>query len=238
MTNAPKTARERARTEITGEILQIARQQLTRVGPGELSLRAVAREVGMVSSAVYRYFPSRDDLLTALLISAYDELGAAVEAADASVRRRDHYARRWLLSCRAIRAWAVEHRGDYALLYGSPVPGYAAPQSTIPAASRVTTVLVGIAVEAYAGRIDDAPWDDAVPRKLHRTLASARNFAAALQGADTDPPDELIVRTLMAWSTVFGTISFELFGHLVGAIEDHAVYFDAVTDRLARDLGL
>lgn len=237
MNSAPRTARERARAEITTEILQAARQQLTRVGPGELSLRAVAREVGMVSSAVYRYFPSRDDLLTALLISAYDELGSVAETADASVRRRDQFARRWLVSCQAIRAWAVEHRGDYALLYGSPVAGYAAPQATVPAASRVTTALVRIAVQAHAARTD-APPDVAIPRKLHRTLAGARDFAKALHDGAGDPPDELIVRTVMAWSTVFGTISFELFGHLVGAIDDHATYFDAVTERLGHDLQL
>src|SRR3954447_17534004 len=76
---APKTARQRAREDITAEILAAARARLAETGPGELSLRAVARDVGMVSSAVYRYFPSRNDLLTALLIAAYDELGAAVE---------------------------------------------------------------------------------------------------------------------------------------------------------------
>src|SRR4051794_8028156 len=94
-----RTARERARKEITGEILGAARTRLAEAGPGELSLRAVARDVGMVSSAVYRYFPSRDHLLTALLIHAYDELGAFAEAADDAVGDRADLTARWRATC-------------------------------------------------------------------------------------------------------------------------------------------
>src|ERR1700757_238703 len=83
--NAGRTARERARAELTREIKEEARRQLVTSGADGLSLRAVARELGMVSSALYRYFPSRDDLLTALIIDAYDAIGAAVEEAVAAV---------------------------------------------------------------------------------------------------------------------------------------------------------
>ena len=131
-----RTARERARKEITAEILAAARAQLREVGPGELSLRAVAREVGMVSSAVYRYFASRDELLTALLVDAYDALGSEVEAAAAD--RRGGFEARWVRVAVAVRDWAVAHPHEYALLYGSPVPGYQAPGDTIPAAATRT----------------------------------------------------------------------------------------------------
>ena len=79
--NAPRTARERARAELTREIKEGARRQLAATGADGISLRAVARELGMVSSALYRYFPSRDDLLTALIIDAYDAIGEAAEQA-------------------------------------------------------------------------------------------------------------------------------------------------------------
>src|ERR1700744_1415209 len=82
--SAPRTARERARTELTREIKEEARRQLAAAGADGLSLRAVARELGMVSSALYRYYPSRDELLTALIIDAYDAIGAAVEDAIAA----------------------------------------------------------------------------------------------------------------------------------------------------------
>src|SRR3954451_18833590 len=134
----PTTARERARAELTAEITDLARGQLATVGAAGLSLRAVAREVGMASSAVYRYFASRDELLTRLIIDGYDALGAAAEAADdpAAPPRE-----RWLAVCRAVRSWAREHPHEYALLYGSPVPGYRAPQDTVPAAARVGVLL-------------------------------------------------------------------------------------------------
>src|SRR3954469_4439944 len=85
--SAPRTARDFARIELTRAILASARAQLAEVGPGELSMRQIARELNRASSAVYRYFPSRDHLITALLIQCYEESGAAVEAAEAGVPR-------------------------------------------------------------------------------------------------------------------------------------------------------
>ena len=138
--NASRTARERVRAELTREITETARRHLATDGAAGLSLRAVAREMGMVSSAIYRYFPSRDDLLTALIIDGYNAIGDAVEQADGACRRDDHHGR-WLAVCRAVRDWALAHPHEYALVYGSPVPGYQAPEQTIGPASRVAAVL-------------------------------------------------------------------------------------------------
>lgn len=238
MTAKAPTARERARVEITAEILAAARERLTREGPGELSLRAVARDVGMVSSAVYRYFASRDDLLTALLLAAYNELGQAAEDADATVRNRSNHLERWRRSCRAIRDWAVAHPGDYALLYGSPVPGYAAPEDTIAAATRVTLVLVNIAVEAHQEGTQLPPPPKGTPKRLDRTLRDAIEFLAERGIASPKDAPEVAMRVIFAWSAIFGTISFELFGHLVGSVSDNDAYFEQVVIRLAADLGL
>src|SRR5262249_18072442 len=119
--NAGRAARERVRAELIREITEIARQQLATDGAAGLSLRAVAREMGMVSSAIYRYFPSRDDLLTTLIIDGYNAVGAAVEKAEAACPPED-YADRWLAGCRAVRDWALAHPHEYALVYGSPRP--------------------------------------------------------------------------------------------------------------------
>src|SRR6266511_833145 len=134
---------------MTDEIKAVARRRLAAEG-ANLSLRAVAREVGMVSSALYRYFPSRDDLLTALIIDAYNSMGEAGEAADAAVADRADLLGRWLAVTRGLRAWALERPHEYALLYGSPVPGYAAPQDTIGPASRPVVVLGAILSDAQA----------------------------------------------------------------------------------------
>ena len=196
-----RTARERARKEITAEILESARAQLREVGPGELSLRAVARDVGMVSSAVYRYFASRDELLTALIIAAYDELGAAAETADDAVEDRTDHLARWMATCKATRDWSVAHPHDYALIYGSPVPGYAAPQDTVMPATRVIVRLVEIIVGAHQAGSASAttvpPSEAADPSEV---VADAMAFIAERSEMSLEALPELVMRTLMAWS--------------------------------------
>ena len=236
MADAPRTARALARETLTREIRAAARARLATDGPVALSLRAVARDVGMVSSAVYRYFPSRDALLTALIVECYDELGAAVEDADAAVADRDDVAARWLAACRALRAWAVAHPAELGLLYGTPVPGYAAPRDTVDPATRVVRVLVTVVAAAHAAGGAPRPAPDGAPDAT-AVVDPARQFVAA-RGIVERAPTELVARTLMAWTTLFGTVSFEIFGHLVGSVADPEAWFDAVALRLAADLGI
>lgn len=218
-------ARARARAELTREIADVARRHLASDGAAALSLRAVARELGMASSAVYRYFPSRDDLITALILDAYDALGAAVEEAEAAVPRADLRGR-WHAACAATRAWAVAHPHEYALVYGSPVPGYAAPEATVGPAARVALVLTGVLVDAVtAGAVQAGPPPPADPM--------APGLAAQL-----GLPDSLAVPATLAWTSLFGMIGFELFGHTHNVVADHEAYFTEATDRLATSLNL
>lgn len=228
----PRLSRAENRAEQTRAILDRARAQLAEVGPAALSVRQIAREVGLVSSAVYRYFPSRDDLLTALIIEAYDDLGDAVERADAAVRRRGDLARRFLAVCDAIRRWALENPHEYALVYGSPVPGYAAPETTIASAGRVTGAFLTLAAaSAEAGQSVTAP-----TRRL--SVKERRALAPVREALGVPTADERVVRWLMAWSTVFGHVSLELFGHMHRGILDYDAHFAQVTGQLAADLGL
>ncbi len=225
--------RERARAEITAEILQAGRDQLATDGAAALSLRAVARELGMVSSAVYRYVASRDDLLTLLIIEAYDALGTAVEAAAAPARGRSPAAR-FVAAGRAVRTWAVANPHEYALLYGSPVPGYEAPQDTIGPASRATLALVGVVVDAHRAGVLQRPAGVpvAVSGPLHRDLAIIREAAGG------DLPDDVIVTMIAAWTQLFGFVSFELFGQTRNAIHEHAALLDATLGAMATTIGL
>ena len=156
-------ARQRVRAAVTADIVAEARRQVAEVGAGALSLRAVARELGMASSAMYRYFASRDELLTALIVEAYDALGVVAEDA-AEATAADKAFVRWQTVCRAIRRWAIEHPHEYVLLYGSPVPGYQAPQVTLAPASRVTLALAGLLRDAQASGELDAFDGPLVPR--------------------------------------------------------------------------
>jgi AcrR family transcriptional regulator len=221
--------RARARAEMTEEIKRIARRHLAVDGPN-LSLRAVARDLGVVSSAVYRYFESRDALLTALIIDGYDDLGAAVEQAEAAVMRRDLIGR-WLATGRAIRAWALANPHEYALLYGSPVPGYAAPQDTIEPATRPVWVLAGILHDAV---------DRGLPRGADRLPKAVRRDLDAIIRTPgfVGLPPTVLARGLTAWAQLFGTLSFELFGRLTNAITDYDAYYEHQLRAMAGYLGI
>ena len=228
---APRTARAVARAELTRAILDSASTQLAQVGPAALSVRAVARDLGMASSAVYRYFPSRDALLTALLIEAYDDLGESVEQADSRVRDRADVAARWHALCHAVRDWARAQPHRYALLYGSPVPGYAAPDDTVASATRVTTALLTLLSDAQAmGRTPVATLP--LTEEEREAVVPVRSF--------TDPvlDDAWVVRGLAAWATLFGNLSLELFGHMHRGILDYDAHFQQLVDQVAADLGL
>ena len=119
--------RAERREDVTARILEIGRRHLAEHGAAGLSLRAVTRDLGMVSSAVYRYVANRDELLTLLLVDAYSDQADAVAHAVATESGKG-WDERLLVAARAFRSWALAEPSRYALLYGSPVPGYAATQ--------------------------------------------------------------------------------------------------------------
>jgi len=140
------------------------------------------------------------------------------------------FAGRWLAVCRAVREWALEHPHEYALLYGSPVPGYKAPDDTVPAAMRDTVVLARIISEAHAaGALEPA---GPCPPALAGDMARVRSALIM------DVPDEVIARGLTAWAGLYGTVSFELFGQFNNVIEERAAYFDHTMALLGRLAGL
>jgi AcrR family transcriptional regulator len=221
-------ARARARIEVTAAIKDEARRQLAAEGAAKLSLRAVARELGMVSSALYRYFPSRDDLLTALIIDAYDSLGETAEAAHSAVADAGPL-RRWTAVCEAVRGWALGHPHEYALIYGTPVPGYIAPETTVPAASRVGLLLIGIVRDAHQ---DAGLTEPALPAELR---PEAERMAADLT---PDLPPGLTTALVAAWAELYGLVNFELFGQFHRIVEDREPFFRHAVERLARGVGL
>ncbi|MFC0508034.1 TetR/AcrR family transcriptional regulator [Micromonospora costi] len=222
--------RARVRAEMIGEIKAVARRHLATDG-ANLSLRAVARDMGMVSSAIYRYFPSRDELLTALILEAYDALGDAVEAADAAADPRDLRGR-WHAACRAARGWALAHPAEYALLYGTPVPGYAAPDDTVGPAQRPPLTLVGILRDGLAAGAITPPPAEELPAPVRADLAElAEAFFPGL-------PEALLARGMAGWTQLFGLISFELFGRINRSMAHRDAYFDHQIRLMADLVGL
>jgi AcrR family transcriptional regulator len=230
--NVIRGARERARIEVTAAIKAEANRQLAAEGASRLSLRAVARELGMVSSALYRYFPSRDDLLTALIVDAYDAVGAAAEEALARPVSADP-AELWTAVCCAVRSWALAHPHQYALIYGSPVPGYNAPLDTIAPASRVGLALLSVAEAAHALGALEVPADTGpLPEGMR---ADAWRLVREL---DRDLPVNFIPQLVAAWAQLFGLISFELFGHFNRVVEAREQFFERAAAGLARQAGI
>lgn len=200
------TPRSRAREQTMRDIVRIGRAHLATEGAAALSLRAVARDLGVVSSAVYRYVASRDELLTLLVVDGYGELGDAVDAALERVGREDH-AGRMVAIGRAVRAWALAEPATYALLFGSPVPGYEAPsEQTTEPGTRVARRLVEVWEDAWVAgalTLDDGP---VAPRRLARDLARIR------RDLGLTVPDQVVARGMFAWAALFGCVTWEVFG--------------------------
>jgi AcrR family transcriptional regulator len=225
------SARRRIRDEVTGEIKRTARRQLAEQGSAALSLRAVARELGMVSSAIYRYFPSRNELLTALIADACDAMGSTVEAAESAVRRRNLQGR-WLAVARASRAWALARPEEYALIFGATVPGVRTAAGTSRSVGQIPLLLLRILTDAAQAGHGPPAVGGQIPRALRTDLRSVR---ASLAPALTE---HQVAHALSAWTDLVGSINVEIFGQLRNVIQDQQGYFDYQMQAVGQRLGL
>jgi AcrR family transcriptional regulator len=196
--------RQETREKIEGQIVELGRRHLVSEGAAGLSLRAIARDLGMVSSAVYRYVASRDDLLTLLLVDAYSELAEAVDGArtTAAGSWRDQL----LAMARAVREWAVEQPARWALLYGSPVPGYHAPRErTLGPGTRVVGALFAATAEGIV--VGDIPQSNVA---VAQTLSS--DFDRLRDEFEFVGDDAAVAKCFALWAGLIGAISLEVFG--------------------------
>ncbi|MFD8091183.1 TetR-like C-terminal domain-containing protein [Streptomyces malaysiensis] len=211
-----------------------ARQLLVKLGAGGLSLDAVARDSGLALSEVEAVYPHRDDLLTALLIDAYDDSAAAMEQADAAAREAGASAgARLLAATRALRRWSFANPGEFTLVYGSPVPDYHAPQDTVPPASRTPAVLAGIVRSALeAGEL-------AAPRREVPGPPLLLPEAVQLFGGTPEAPySDLIERGIVLWSNLIGLLVFQVFSRTHDSVRDEAAFFDYAIAVAAEGIGL
>jgi AcrR family transcriptional regulator len=195
--------RQETREKIERQIIELGRRHLITEGAAGLSLRAIARDLGMVSSAVYRYVASRDDLLTLLLIDAYSELADAVDragAADGSWRDQ------LLAMAHAVRAWAIDQPARWSLLYGSPVPGYHAPRERTvgPGTRAVGALFAAIGAGIAAGDIPRSNVTAAQP------LSS--DFDRLREEFEFGGDDAAVAKCFLLWAGLVGAISLEVFG--------------------------
>jgi AcrR family transcriptional regulator len=234
MAEVVPTRRQRVRDATIDEITSVAGELVAREGAAGLSLRAVARTMGMAPSALYRYYPSRDALLTALIVEAYDSVGQAVEDAVAAAPR-DRSCSAILAATHAFRSWAVRHPHEFGLIYGTPVPGYTAPAQIETPAMRTPTALLALLRKALDDEILRLPLtDDELPPSLtgplqevveHKNHAFSRVAVAA---------------AMQFWAMMLGLVSSALFGHLPEPLGtgDDAAFFDFVIRRNLLAIGV
>jgi AcrR family transcriptional regulator len=225
MTTASTGLRARRRQELLAAIRTAALEELHRSGATGLSLRAIARDVGIAVSALYRYFPSRDELLTDLIVAAFNEHADAVEAGGAHEDVGEALRGVW----HAYRAWAVAHPAEFGLAYGTPVPGYLAPpQDTVRAGSRIGRFALGLLARAYAE-------DRLAPDALHRRAArlspgTAEQLKTWSRRHEPQVPTEVLAVWLDLFVHLHGLVSMEVFGLLRPITPDAAPYAAEVID--------
>ncbi|MGI5170284.1 TetR/AcrR family transcriptional regulator [Spirillospora sp. CA-253888] len=207
-TGAP---RERYRAQVRAEIKELAWEQIATAGASALSLNAIAKQMGMSGPALYRYYASRDELITELVTDAYRSLADVLRsAADAGA---DLAA-----LAHALRDWALQAPQRYFLIYGTPVPGYHAPDDTTAISSEIMAILL----DACAALPSGGP---ATPLDAH--LADHRDWAG-----DHPAPPAALRRALGFWTRLHGVLSLELAGHFTGMGIDPAQLFTAELDDL------
>ncbi|MBE7528120.1 MAG: helix-turn-helix transcriptional regulator [Ardenticatenaceae bacterium] len=228
-----RTRRELRREETEAEIKEVARRQMVEVGAAALSLRSIAREMGLTAPALYRYFPNRDALVTALIVEAYQSLAAAMIEAEAAQARDDFHGRFQSLAF-AFRAWAVQYRQDFALIYGTPIPGYVAPrEQTVSPASQVLQAIGTVLIAAWqAGRLTIPHSYQDIPPAMDTAVTDI------LQSLPAGVPLGGVVLTMTVWARLYGVVWGELFEHFPPGLAETGALYEMEVTAICVELGL
>jgi len=222
--------RDQQHPNLSEAIKETAREQIAECGAAALSLRGIARELSITAPAIYNYFPSRDDLVTALIVDAYHSLAEAL-AASKETNNESHTAN-IIASANAYRNWALAHAEEYGLIFGTPIPGYKAPMEiTGPAAARSMAVLIDVL---------DAVWRDGA-FEIDDTLPGTSEMVQAWIDKFSYEGNPAVIHFAMGcWAQIHGLVSLELFGHLTAVPEpvDVDVFFNIEIQTMVNRMGV
>ena len=228
--------RDRVRAATTGEIKQTARRILVSEGPEAVSLRAIAREMGMTAPALYRYFSSREDLVRHVCGDIFTEIATDVRAASARAAQESggDVTAKLIAACREFRHWALAHREEFGLLFGTPLPGLEALHNDKidECALDFAGSWITLFLELWQRHPFPVPADDQIEPGL---LPQLERYTG---GLGVDLPAGAALTFLRCWVHLYGMVSLEVFGHLHFALDDAAPMFEITLGELADLVGL
>jgi len=228
-----ESRRDRLRAATVREITQTARRLLVEEGPEAVTLRAIAREMGMTAPALYRYFDSHQELLRHVVGELFTELTDQVKAAIHAVPPRD-LKDRFAFAAKAFRDWSLAHRREYTLLFGTPVPGTTDTEDyTALCAQRFGRTFIELFLELWARHPFPIPADEEIDPSLIRQLTAYR-----IELGGPDLPLGAMLVFITCWTRLQGFVTLEVFQHLDFALDDTEPMFHLLLLELGDRLGL
>jgi AcrR family transcriptional regulator len=242
------TRRDRLRAATKDEIIATARRLLVRDGPESVTLRAIAREMGMTAPGLYRYYASHEELIRHVVAGIFTELAADIDAAihsaseeyphgdslaEAHLDRR-HITAEMIAACHAFRQWALTHTAEFSLLFGVPLPGVNDGRWDV--ADECALQFAGVYFTLFRKLWDSIPFPVLAPSEIDQGLrAQLERYMAAI---GTDLPIGAVLTFLRCWMLLYGAVAMEVFGHLGFALDDPSPMFDLTLSDVAALVGL
>ena len=228
--------RDRVRAATADEIKQTARRILVAEGPEACSLRAIAREMGMTAPALYRYFDSREDLIKHVVADIFTEIAGGIHAAVEAAGQAScgDMVAKLVAACGEFRSWSLGHKEEFALLFGTPLPGLEAVHDDVidDCAAKFSGEFFALFLELWRKHPFPVPADDQIDQGLREQLAHYRDLLGV------DLPLGAGLTFLRCWVRLYGMVSLEVFGHLHFALDDAAPMFEITLAELAELVGL
>ncbi|MGW5877124.1 TetR/AcrR family transcriptional regulator [Nocardiopsis terrae] len=235
-TGGTLSRRERVREATLAEIKETARRHLVEFGVAGVSLRAIAREMGMTAPGLYRYVPGIDALLVSITADMYEELADVVAEADASMPEEDTDGR-ILTSLRAFRNWAISHQPEFSVMFGprTRLDPEADITSALEAGRRFGSTFFTLFDRLVAEERFALPADDDLPIALRREL---RSFADTVGFSSPNVPEGAVMVLTTCWVRLYGVVCMEVFQHLNFVVGDMEPLFESELRNMAADLGV
>jgi AcrR family transcriptional regulator len=235
------TRRERARAATDREIRQQARALLVSEGPQAVTLRAIARQLGITAPALYRYYSSREDLVHHVRLDICADLADELSADLARLPEVDTVAQ-VLAICRGFRRWALAHPREFTMVFASPsVDSPGEPQLRTDPFGRI---FMSVAGRVLTTKQLASPPDEEVPPTMRADLAAFRTeLLATIEASGVHvPPDILTLGTayiiLQFWVRLYGQVALEVFGHFPFLVSNTEGFFEIMLADLVADAGL